>query len=151
MAQVATSGSWVTIVHVGRSSQRCRGFEAGPFGQGEDLKARAIKSDEVLIDQGVAICEIIFERALQDGADRVVVVEAQAVTISNEKQEEIELKLTGAQGSQEAVTKETVRDKGKALFGDRADFVGADGVAGWGGVHVVFFLRATDFLRALAL
>ena len=96
------------------------GVEARFVGEREDLKAGAVEGDEVLVDERVAGAEVALQRDLQQRADRIVVIEAQAVAVGGEHQQHVEAELVGGERGEEAVAQEAMRQEGKALAADGA-------------------------------
>src|SRR5262245_13892358 len=62
---------------------------AGRRWERQDLKPGVVEGDEVLVDEAIANDEVVVQRQLERGADPVVGVEADAVTIAGEDEEEV--------------------------------------------------------------
>jgi hypothetical protein len=80
----------------------------------------AVEGDEVLVDEAVANDEVVVQREFERGADPVVGVEADAVAIAGEDEEEVERTLGVAELCEEALVQELVGDEGEAT-GDAAN------------------------------
>jgi hypothetical protein len=70
-------------------------------------------------------CLVGARDARDERAEHVVLVEAHAVSVTGEDQEEVERALVGKQAREEAVVEEAIRNEGEATP-DGADTVGED-------------------------
>jgi hypothetical protein len=95
--------------------------------QGEDLETRAVEGDEVLVDEASSGADEVIEGQRKYAADGVVAVEADAVAVSSEHEEEIKGELVSGEPFEEAVAQEAVRNEREALAIDTAESVWDDG------------------------
>ena len=71
--------------------------------QREDLKEVSIKSDEVLVDEGIAGHDVVIQRELQKRTDPIVAVVRQAVSVPDQDKKHLEQELMLAQAGPEAI------------------------------------------------
>ncbi len=98
----------------------------------------SVERHKVLVDERIARREVPLQRHARQRAQRIVVVETQAVSVSREDQQEIQHELIVVQGREKAVVQETVGDEGESATANRADTIGANGWlsrAGFGASH----------------
>jgi len=98
-------------------------------GQRKDLESRAVIGNEVPLDEGIASVDIVVEGHLEEGAERVVVVEAHPTAITGENEKHIKPQLVGRKGREEAFSQETIRQKREALVVDASDPLWTEGVS----------------------
>jgi hypothetical protein len=84
------------------------------WGQREDLKEVSIKSDEVLVDEGIAGHDVVIQRDLQKRTDLIVAVVRQAVSVPAQDKKHIEQELMLAQASPEAIAEEAMLNESAA-------------------------------------
>jgi hypothetical protein len=82
--------------------------------QGEDLEKGAVKDDQVLVDQLIAGNDIVIYRKTEQGADLVIVVIGQPLTVSRKHEEEIQEQFIMGEAGKKAASQKTVADPGEA-------------------------------------
>ncbi len=88
----------------------------------------AVERHKVLVDERVARREVPLQRHARQRAQRIVVVEAQAVSVPREDQQKVQDELIAVQRGEEAVVQKTVGDKGESATANRADTIRAKGL-----------------------
>jgi len=101
-------GSGVVLLEVARMEQWRGRRGDGMRREREHLEAGAVESDEILGDDPVAHVDVVVEVELEGGADSVLGVEADAVAVSGEDEEEVERALGVSEGDEEAAVEESV-------------------------------------------
>jgi hypothetical protein len=90
----------------------------------EDLKARAIECNEVLVDQAIASSDVVIKGKREGRADSVIAIEADAETVSSENEKDIKSKFVAVQRSEKTIAEKAVRDEGETLPSDGANAIG---------------------------
>ena len=116
-------GRGIVVVEVVLGDQGAPRRHEGRCRKRQGLKSAAVEGDEVLVDEAVAHEQILVQRELERAADPVVGIEADAVAVAGEDEEEVERALGVAQRREEALVQEVVGDEGKATR-DTADPIG---------------------------
>src|SRR5262245_9573552 len=100
------NGRRVVALEVVWAGQRRTSWYERPIGQREHLKARAVEGDQVHGDELVAQLEVVLDGQPERRADAIVGVEADAITVAGEDEEEIQRALLMSQRSEEAAVEE---------------------------------------------
>jgi hypothetical protein len=82
--------------------------------QGEHLEDSAIKSYQLLLNQSVSCFNILIEIELQQRADGIIAVERKTMPVRDKNQKQIQKQFPLAEGSEKAISEETVWDEAKA-------------------------------------
>jgi hypothetical protein len=85
-------------------------------GQIEHLKEGSIKSDQILLDEGISGQDIIVHRKLKQGADGLTGVEGQAVAVGDQNEKKIQQQLSLIEGRKKAIREKAVGDKAEAAL-----------------------------------
>jgi hypothetical protein len=85
-------------------------------GQIEHLKEGSIKSDQILLDEGISGQDIIVHRKLKQGADGLTGVEGQAVAVGDQNEKKIQQQLSLIEGGKKTLREKAVGDKAEAAF-----------------------------------
>jgi hypothetical protein len=78
------------------------------------LEEVAVKGDEVLVDQTIASHHVVIEREAKQGAQFIVAVVGQTVSVRHQNEKDIEQAFGLAQATPEAMPDEAMLNKGKA-------------------------------------
>jgi len=114
-------GGRVFFLQVLFSSER--GWPWPAPGQREDLEQVAVKGDEVLVNEPVPRQDKFIDRNAQKGADCVITVERQAVTVAHQYQEQVEGTFMVGEGGEKAIFEEPMLDEAEGA-GDLTNTVG---------------------------
>ena len=91
--------------------------------QGEELEGAAVKGDEVLVNESVPRQDELINTDPQKGADLLIAVERQSVSIGCEHHEQVEQKFMVGEAVEKALFEETMLDEAEGA-GDFTDPVG---------------------------
>jgi hypothetical protein len=86
------------------------------FRKRQDLKEEPVEGDEIFCHEGVSGQDVLIERDLEQGADLVVAVIGQTVTVCHDDQKEVEQELVVGEALPETIAQETMLDKGEAAI-----------------------------------
>jgi len=114
-------GGRVFFLHVLFSFER--GWPWPAPGQGEDLEGAAVKGDEVLVNEPVPCQDKLIDRDSHKGADCVIAVKRQAVTVAHQHQEQVEGTFMVGEGGEKAIFEEPMLDEAEGA-GDLTNTVG---------------------------
>jgi hypothetical protein len=111
-------GGGVFVVELLAAEQVAGGLVQGPAGQRKHLEACAIEGDQVFIDESVAGVEEVVEVDFKHAADSVEAVEAQAVAIGGQDEEDVESQLGRGERAQESLAQKAMGQKREGLSVD---------------------------------
>jgi len=92
--------------------------------QREELEGAAVKGNEVLVNEPIPGQDELINRDPQKGADLLIAVERQAVSIGCEHQEEVEQKFMVGEAVEKALFEKAMLDEAESA-GDFTDPLGA--------------------------
>jgi hypothetical protein len=75
------------------------------------LENSAVKSDQIFVDQPVSGADVLVKIHLQQGANGVVTVKREPISIRGEHQKQVEKDFLLLQRGQESIAKKPVRDE----------------------------------------
>src|SRR5262249_10790918 len=96
------------VLELGAGTKVGRGGINGGQREGEDLKAGAVEGDEIFGEQPVARFDVVVEDHLEDGSDAVARIEADAVPVRGEDEEQVQTLLVGGEGGEEAIAEQAM-------------------------------------------
>jgi hypothetical protein len=90
----------------------CSGF----CGQIEHLEEGSIKSDQILLDEGISGPEVIVHRKLEQGTNGIVGVKGQTLAVGDQNEEKVQEQLFLIEGRKKTVGDKAMRDKTETTF-----------------------------------
>ena len=89
------------------------GCNARVFGKRKHLKEGAVKNEEVFLDQGVSCLDIDVYGNAQVGADAVIGVERNTVSVPCQEQKQVKQQFVVREGVEKAILQEAMFNKGE--------------------------------------
>jgi hypothetical protein len=80
------------------------------------LEEGSIKSDQILLDEGISGPHVIVHRKLEQGTDGVIGVEGQTVAVGDQDEEKVQQQLCLIEGGKKTFREKAVGDKAEAAL-----------------------------------